>query len=393
MAPNRRSWNAVLGSAGLTTLLLGSEARAQARVVSDLGTSTGQTLEARSSVDVALWRAVGQFDGAWFPTGAGGAQAWGSGAVGVSITRTTPLLVEPTVEGARWMGPGRLGSGYAAADLKLGLRQASGRGWLRVGSGGFWDNSGVRPLLLLGLGGSVTWQALGIELGVTELHVPPTLRITTVQSPPPPDTLAFPAPATERLVLPGRVWRELQAQVHWSVGPVVVRFTGGATVPQGTERATAWARGEATAWLTPQLGLVAALGTERLSVLGVRPPAGPFTLGLRAALGRSSASAPGTRGRGSDTREFQVLPGAGERHTLRIVVPHAHSVELTGDFLDWQVLRLTPRHGSAWETELAIPAGTYHVNIRIDGGPWVVPPGLAATVDDFGGGTGVLHVE
>ena len=374
-------------------LLLASEARAQARVVSDLGTSTGQELEARSSLGVALWRAGGQFDGAWFPSGAGGGQAWGTGVVGVSVTRATPLLLEPTVEGACWMGPGRLGSGYAAADLKLGLRQASARGWLRVGTGGFWDNSGVRPLVLVGAGGSVTWQQLGIELGVTELHVPPTLRITTVQSPPPPDTLALPAPTTQRLVLAGRAWRELEAQVHWSVGPVDVHFTSGANLPQGTARATAWARGEATAWLTPQVGVVAAVGTERLAVLGVRPPAGPFTLGLRAALGRSSASAPGTRARRGDTREFQVLPAAGERHTLRIVLPHAHSVELTGDFVDWQVLALTPRHGGAWETELTIRAGTYHVNIRIDGGPWVVPPGLAATVDDFGGGTGVLHVE
>jgi hypothetical protein len=33
------------------------------------------------------------------------------------------------------------------------------------------------------------------------------------------------------------------------------------------------------------------------------------------------------------------------------------------------------------------------MNIRLDGGPWTVPPGLLAMLDEFGGSVGLLVVQ
>jgi hypothetical protein len=33
------------------------------------------------------------------------------------------------------------------------------------------------------------------------------------------------------------------------------------------------------------------------------------------------------------------------------------------------------------------------MNIRIDGGGWISPPGLLATADEFGGVVGILVIE
>jgi hypothetical protein len=43
---------------------------------------------------------------------------------------------------------------------------------------------------------------------------------------------------------------------------------------------------------------------------------------------------------------------------------------------------------------LAVPRthGLYRIDVRVDGGAWTVPPGLAAVPDDFGGEVGLLVV-
>jgi hypothetical protein len=39
-----------------------------------------------------------------------------------------------------------------------------------------------------------------------------------------------------------------------------------------------------------------------------------------------------------------------------------------------------------------MPSGKYQMNIRIDGGPWIVPPGVLSMLDEFGGSVGLLVV-
>jgi hypothetical protein len=71
----------------------------------------------------------------------------------------------------------------------------------------------------------------------------------------------------------------------------------------------------------------------------------------------------------------------------------ARSVEIEGDFTDWQPLLLTERDPAGWVLPLPLAAGTYRFSIRIDGGEWFVPAGVTKVPDEFGPGTvGLLTV-
>ncbi|MGE5100766.1 MAG: glycogen-binding domain-containing protein, partial [Deltaproteobacteria bacterium] len=73
--------------------------------------------------------------------------------------------------------------------------------------------------------------------------------------------------------------------------------------------------------------------------------------------------------------------------------PSATAVELNGDFTHWQPVRLARGTDGWWTITLQIAPGTYQVNIRVDGGPWVAPPGLLTSTDEFGGIVGILRIE
>ena len=71
----------------------------------------------------------------------------------------------------------------------------------------------------------------------------------------------------------------------------------------------------------------------------------------------------------------------------------ARTVEIEGDFTDWQPLLLTERDPVGWVLPLPLAAGTYRFSIRIDGGEWFVPAGVTRVPDEFGPGTvGLLTV-
>ncbi len=88
---------------------------------------------------------------------------------------------------------------------------------------------------------------------------------------------------------------------------------------------------------------------------------------------------------------FEAVPVVGGVR-FRIRVPAAIRVELNGDFTNWDPVELDRIDADVWETTLPLGSGGYHVNVRIDGGDWTVPAGLAATDDGFGGRTGILLI-
>ena len=85
-----------------------------------------------------------------------------------------------------------------------------------------------------------------------------------------------------------------------------------------------------------------------------------------------------------------IRPAGESRYTITYRAPNASSVELSGDFDRWTPAALVRVRPGVWEATIDAPPGTYHVNLRVDGGRWFVPPGLAQTEDDFNGAVGVL---
>ena len=78
--------------------------------------------------------------------------------------------------------------------------------------------------------------------------------------------------------------------------------------------------------------------------------------------------------------------------TFRVTAPAAQSVEVTGDFSGWTPLSLR-RSGNEWIVMLPLKTGTYQMNVRLDNGKWMVPPGMLSLQDEFGGSVGMLVLE
>jgi len=361
----------LLASLGALVALGASSALGQ-RATWDIGTSSAPSFETRSAFGFSLSRANGYVEGAW--------RSWGVGNAEVRWFRRGAFFLGAGVEGAR-----DTTDGYGAANLVAGAGDDRARAWVRLGMGQLRDADGQRSLRLGGFGGSARRGRVLLEMSITRASQPSTsTEGVTV------DTLGVPLPPTRyERVVPGRIWHELRGRLVWAGGPLGLQLAGGLTSGDAKNQ---WLQGTATRWLSRSVALVGVIGNPPLPVVGIRPPAGQVTLGLRFALGRQSAPRAATHVP-SDGRAFVVLPSADRERRVRVRVPRAHTVELTADFVDWQVVSLRAVGNGLWEASLPISAGNHRVSLRIDGGAWQAPPGLPRVEDDFGGAAGLLHVE
>jgi hypothetical protein len=106
---------------------------------------------------------------------------------------------------------------------------------------------------------------------------------------------------------------------------------------------------------------------------------------LAAALGRLTMQTTGQA-------RLEIAP-AGDPRMLTVHAPGATSVELMGDFTDWQPATLRQAGAGTWEILLPLTPGVHRVNVRLDGGPWIVPAGARPERSDFGGVVGVVVVR
>jgi hypothetical protein len=68
-------------------------------------------------------------------------------------------------------------------------------------------------------------------------------------------------------------------------------------------------------------------------------------------------------------------------------------VEISGDFNGWVPMNLEGRGDGSWTARLQLAPGNYEMNLRVDGGEWIVPPGLLPLKDEFGGSVGLLVLD
>jgi 1,4-alpha-glucan branching enzyme len=85
------------------------------------------------------------------------------------------------------------------------------------------------------------------------------------------------------------------------------------------------------------------------------------------------------------------MPNGGR--TIRLHAPGARSVEVMGDFTNWQPFTLTTAPDGWWIAARPIDPGRYQLNVRVDGAAWSVPAGVPETVDEFGTPVGVLDLR
>jgi 1,4-alpha-glucan branching enzyme len=75
-----------------------------------------------------------------------------------------------------------------------------------------------------------------------------------------------------------------------------------------------------------------------------------------------------------------------------VLAPDARRVEIAGDFTDWQPVPMERVPAGRWRFDVRLAPGVHQLNVRVDGGAWEVPAGLASLRDEFSGGVGLLVV-
>jgi hypothetical protein len=120
--------------------------------------------------------------------------------------------------------------------------------------------------------------------------------------------------------------------------------------------------------------------------IATRPPA------LRDALARSVRTPTASIAR-PVVATFDAKRNRDGTVRIRVRAPGAGSVELIGDFTDWDPLALGRTRGDSWEIVIPLASGTHRFNVRVDGGAWGVPPGIGSAPDEFGGVVGLLLIS
>jgi hypothetical protein len=279
---------------------------------------------------------------------------------------------------------------YSRAGIAGRLTRAVGNVTLAAGAGaGVGSGSGPRRQLTMVFGGSIPWLSVDIR--------------STRYSELPADTLPVGVPGsiagTGAIVGNGSFLDgnhtdgELTANHHFATG-VRLQMTGGLRFGGSA--------GSPPQWLWSEVELPVRHGLSVMLSGGVQPrrpelaqPGGRFArFGFRFDLG-AAPQAPVTVPAPDTIAHYTVSALAPDRYLLRLHVPNARAVNLRGDVTDWEVVAMRRAADSRveWETELETPPGLYHISISVDGGPWIVPEGLAPVPDGFGGATGLLALQ
>jgi hypothetical protein len=189
-----------------------------------------------------------------------------------------------------------------------------------------------------------------------------------------------------------RNWSDAEVALHWSVGPVAFRGMIGRRVFTVNQPNETWGQLQGSVAFAPDVALIAATGVHPSSaVYGISR--GRFMeLGFRVApsMLRKPRLPTGVR---PVAAAFAVEDAARGQRTLRIRIPSARSVELSGDFTGWKPVALRRADDNHWEVTLAIAPGMHRLAIRVDGDAWAPPPGVSAVPDEFQGTVGVIVVK
>jgi hypothetical protein len=312
-----------------------------------------------------VWSMQGQLSGSAFTPAVGSIRAELAGSAGGSAhedgTRTGELL----------------------ARARVHFMKRAWGAWAGGGAGRTWDGEVWRGVVV---GDAGIWTRTGAS----------TLVLT-----------AAPAAVDDTIR-----YTDMELAARWVASRVelgaVVGARAGRGLPTVAGSASAWGSVSAALWLRDRFALVASAGSYPVDFTQGFPGGRFISAGVRMAIGREgrggrglSSSSVASRGAETDAAggggagasgaiaAFTVGQGAGEEVTLRVRAPEAHSVEVAGDFTNWEALPLARAVDGWWAVTLPIHGGTHQLNVRLDGSAWAVPPGLTSIADESGT-TGLL---
>ena len=192
-----------------------------------------------------------------------------------------------------------------------------------------------------------------------------------------------------------------EASISWFGDRTDFYASAGARAMEGG--GTAWGSASGTFWVLPSVGLIASAGRYPTDLTQTLPGGNYFSLALRLMRRARGATVVAVEPQrelpvarpplaADDEPAFELLRAADGSRRLRFRLDASRSVEMMGDFTDWKPRRLTRVSADLWQLDATIPAGLHKVNLRVDSGDWIVPPGLTGIKDEFGGEVGILVI-
>jgi hypothetical protein len=91
------------------------------------------------------------------------------------------------------------------------------------------------------------------------------------------------------------------------------------------------------------------------------------------------------------SRPIVQVSGSDSSAMFTVKAPGARTVEIMGDFTNWEPVALVPRNG-AFVAPVTLTRGSHRVVVRINGGEWKPAANTPAVDDDLGGRVGLLLV-
>ena len=168
-------------------------------------------------------------------------------------------------------------------------------------------------------------------------------------------------------------------------------FRTGNRLPTLGGTAKSWGSATVTGWIASRIALVASAGTYPVDLTQGFPGGRFASLSIRIGSRRiAPSSEPSITA--PLRKSFVVRNVASGKREIRIREASARTVEIMGDFTDWNAVSLERGGDGWWTVTLPIPKGVHEMNVRINGGSWAIPEGLPRKSDEFGGAVGVLIV-
>ena len=258
------------------------------------------------------------------------------------------------------------------------LNQSAGA-WIGAGGGRVWDGAFWRNLIQ---GEAGAWT--NIPYGTLTAVVTPSKLGDTIKYTDAEGTLS---------VFHDRLGVDLDAG-----------FRAGSSLPIVGGDSKVWGSANLSYWVTQSVAFIVGGGTYPVN-FGQGFPGGRYvSAGIR--IGRIPAS------RSSDASITDIAPTPSSdvradnsapamsvgfgfspyRATFFVTAPGATSVEVAGDFSNWEPVALSRASDGRWTRTLPMQPGIYEMNYRVNGGPWLTPPGFVTKKDEFGQSVGILVV-
>lgn len=273
---------------------------------------------------------------------------------------------------------------------------AQGRGHLVGGNRGLWLGAGAGHAWRSPEGGALLRADVGAWAQLGDATVRLTAMHNTVQTS---NRVVTAAPYMDANVIDTRNtsiskatvrYLDTEGHISWSRARVAMDAMVGRRMVREGGHANTWLLG-GSVMLTERLALVGSTGTSAFDLAQGLPGGRYATIALRVT---TRAGGPLELRSRSRATAHGMETWREQDGTVLLVVhaPRARRVELMGDFTDWRPLVMRREADDHFAARIHLPAGSYRINVRVDGGTWTAPPGTTPVADEYNGAAGLLVI-